>query len=147
MWRTESAVRSRPSAACGALVRRAWKVVVARPVPIACTGLMLVVLAAAATSAETPATSRTPPRDYVGAQACAACHQTEYALWRTSDHAQAMQEATAATVRGNFDHARLTYAGVTSTFFTRDGKFYINTDGPDGALRDYLIRYTFGVDP
>ena len=98
--------------------------------------------------APTPAATAEPPAPgYVGAQACAACHEKEYQRWRTSDHALAMQEATPATVRGDFNHARLTYAGVTSTFFRRDGRFYVNTDGPDGALRDYPIRYTFGVDP
>jgi predicted CXXCH cytochrome family protein len=27
------------------------------------------------------------------------------------------------------------------------GKFFVNTDGPDGKLRDYEIKYTFGVYP
>ena len=48
---------------------------------------------------------------------------------------------------GNFADAKFTYAGVTSTFFKRDGKFFVNTDGPDGKLHDYEIKYTFGVTP
>ena len=39
------------------------------------------------------------------------------------------------------------YAGTTSTFFRRDGKFYVNTDGPDGTLLDFEISYTFGISP
>ena len=35
----------------------------------------------------------------------------------------------------------------TSTFFRRDGKFFVRTDGPDGALHDYEIKYTFGYRP
>ena len=36
---------------------------------------------------------------------------------------------------------------VTTTF-CRDGeKFVVRTDGPDGALHDYPIAYTFGVYP
>ena len=58
-----------------------------------------------------------------------------------------MQPATEATVTGNFEGARFAYAGVTSTFFRRDGKFVVRTDGPDGTLRDYDIKYTFGVTP
>ena len=58
-----------------------------------------------------------------------------------------MQEANAQTVLGDFNGTRFTEAGVTSTFFTRDGKFYVNTDGPDGELHDYEILYTFGVTP
>src|SRR4029450_124350 len=47
----------------------------------------------------------------------------------------------------DFRGAQFTAAGLTSTFFRRDGTFYVNTDGPDGALHDYAIRYTFGVSP
>jgi Tfp pilus assembly protein PilF len=58
-----------------------------------------------------------------------------------------MQEATAQTVLGNFQQAQFTYFGVTSTFYQRDGKFMVRTDGPDGELHDYEIAYTFGVYP
>ena len=58
-----------------------------------------------------------------------------------------MQEATDKTVLGNFGGARFSYAGVTSTFSKRDGKFYIKTDGPEAKLQDYEVRYAFGVDP
>jgi hypothetical protein len=37
--------------------------------------------------------------------------------------------------------------GTTSTFFKRDGKFFVRTDGEDGKLADFEIRYTFGVEP
>ena len=58
-----------------------------------------------------------------------------------------MQPATSTTMLGNFNGARFTHFGVTSTFTTRDGKFFARTDGPDGALHDYEIAYTFGVYP
>jgi predicted CXXCH cytochrome family protein len=58
-----------------------------------------------------------------------------------------MEPATAQTVRGNFDQARVTHKGVTSTFFRRDGKFVVRTDGPDGKLAEFEIAYTFGADP
>jgi hypothetical protein len=29
----------------------------------------------------------------------------------------------------------------------RDGRFFVNTDGPDGRLADFEIRDTFGVEP
>jgi Flp pilus assembly protein TadD len=88
-----------------------------------------------------------PSPQFVGGKVCAACHMKEYEAWRGSDHALAMQEANEQTVLGNFNNSRLTYAGITSTFFKRDGKLYVNTDGPDGRLKDYEIRYTFGVRP
>lgn len=58
-----------------------------------------------------------------------------------------MQEATAQTVLGDFNDASFTHFGVTSTFSKRDGKFFVRTDGPDGELTDYQVRYTFGVTP
>lgn len=84
---------------------------------------------------------------FVGSETCAPCHDAETALWRGSHHDLAMQPATDATVLGDFDDATFRYNGVTSTFFRRDGGFMVNTDGPDGELRDYTIAYAFGVDP
>ena len=43
--------------------------------------------------------------------------------------------------------ARFAKDGVTSSFFKKDGKFYVRTDGPDGKLQDYELPYTFGVSP
>jgi predicted CXXCH cytochrome family protein len=87
------------------------------------------------------------PAAHVGRQACASCHADVDRRWQPSHHALAMQPATDATVAGDFNDARFTYAGVTSTFTRRGGKFVVRTDGPDGALRDYEITHTFGVWP
>lgn len=84
---------------------------------------------------------------YVGRQACAECHARETKLWTGSHHDLAMQEADEQTVLGDFDGARFEYHGVTSTFTKREGRFYVRTDGPDGALHDYPIAYTYGIDP
>lgn len=84
---------------------------------------------------------------YVGREACAACHEKELELWQGSDHDLAMQEATPATVLGDFGGASFTYHGVTSTFTRKGDAYFVRTDGPDGALTDYPIAYTFGVDP
>ena len=84
---------------------------------------------------------------YAGIAACAECHAREYAAWRGSQHQLAMQHATAQSVLGRFDNATFSYAGITSTFARRGEGFYVNTDGPDGRLHDYQIRYTFGVAP
>ncbi|HYN38590.1 MAG TPA: tetratricopeptide repeat protein, partial [Rhodospirillales bacterium] len=84
---------------------------------------------------------------FVGSAACAGCHQAETAAWRGSHHDLAMAEATEKTVLGAFDGATLKYGEVTSRFFRRDGRFFVNTDGPDGKLADFEIRYVFGVTP
>ena len=58
-----------------------------------------------------------------------------------------MQPANDSTVLGDFNDARFTRAGITSRFYRRDGKFVVSTDGPDGAIHDYRIKFTFGVSP
>jgi predicted CXXCH cytochrome family protein len=84
---------------------------------------------------------------HVGAQVCATCHAPEHAGWRGSHHDLAMQVADAQTVLGDFSGAEFRHHGVTSTLFRRDGKPWVNTDGPEGKLADFEIKYTFGVTP
>jgi predicted CXXCH cytochrome family protein len=83
----------------------------------------------------------------VGARACAGCHAPEWKLWTGSHHQLAMQPAIDSTVLGNFKDATIDYYGTTSKFFRRADKFMVRTDGPDGALHDYEIEYTFGCSP
>ncbi len=95
--------------------------------------------------AENPAEPR--PAGYVGSQACAKCHQAETVAWSGSQHALAMQAPTEQSVLGDFNDASFEHFGVTSTFYRRDGKFMIRTDGPDGKLADFEVLHTFGVYP
>src|SRR4029453_6282251 len=84
---------------------------------------------------------------YVGRQACIDCHREQHGAWTGSHHDLAMDVATDASVLGDFNDARLEHYGVTSRMFKRDGKFFINTEGPDGKLADFEIKYVFGVAP
>jgi predicted CXXCH cytochrome family protein len=84
---------------------------------------------------------------FVGSEACAGCHQAEARLWRTSQHRHAMDHAADTTVRGDFNDATFTYFGVTSRFFREGGKFRVETDGADGKLAVFDVKYTFGIDP
>ncbi|WP_291165743.1 tetratricopeptide repeat protein [Hyphomicrobium sp.] len=85
--------------------------------------------------------------DFVGSDRCAQCHAAEHKDWLSSQHAVAMQEATEHTVLGRFDGTTFSNENVTSKFYKTDGKFWVRTDGPDGALGDFEISYTFGVWP
>lgn len=116
--------------------------------------LSLLLVAACSRQASAPAPSATakapaapPPATYVGAAACAECHPSETKAWSTSHHRLAMQPATDATVLGNFKDARFTFEGVTTTFLRTEGGFAVRTDGPDGKLGEYPIRFTFGIEP
>jgi len=84
---------------------------------------------------------------FVGSEACAQCHPAEAKGWRDSQHAHAMQHASSKTVRGDFANAAFDYNGVHSRFFRDGDKFMVETDGPDGKLAAFEIKYTFGVDP
>ena len=84
---------------------------------------------------------------YVGEARCAQCHAEQAQAWQTSHHALAMQTASDTSVLGNFKDAHFTKDGVTSTFFKKENKFYVHTEGPDGKPQDYVLPYTFGVSP
>jgi Tfp pilus assembly protein PilF len=84
---------------------------------------------------------------HIGGKVCSGCHAAEAERWKGSHHALAMQNASAATVLGDFAGAQLEHFGVTTTFFRDGDKFMVRTDGPDGAPHEYPIAYTFGVYP
>jgi len=109
-------------------------------------GLVFVVLGAVACR-ESVSPPSSPEPTYVGLDACAECHAPQVTAWRGSHHDLAMQPVTEETVLGDFDDATVTAQGVTSTFFRRDGDFYVRTDGPDGSLAAFRVAYTFGVTP
>ena len=87
------------------------------------------------------------PITFVGSAACAGCHEKEAQLWQTSQHKKAMAHATADLVLGDFNDAQFEYYGVQSRFFHREGKYFVETDGNDGKLATFEIKYTFGVEP
>jgi tetratricopeptide (TPR) repeat protein len=84
---------------------------------------------------------------FVGSETCAGCHRSEAKLWQGSQHQLAMAHATGKSVLGDFSGATFDYFGVESRFFQRDGKYLVETDGADGKLAVFEIKYTFGVDP
>ncbi|WP_437688793.1 multiheme c-type cytochrome [Sorangium sp. So ce176] len=102
--------------------------------------------AAAPVSPSEPSPARAAA-GFVGSDRCAPCHAEEHAAWKGSQHARAMQHASAATVLGDFEGARLQYAGKVHRFDRQDGKYWVTTDGPDGRLHRYEVLYTFGVEP
>jgi predicted CXXCH cytochrome family protein len=84
---------------------------------------------------------------FAGSEICLGCHQAEGKSWGISQHKAAMQHATDRTVLGDFKDAGFDYYGVHSRFYREDGKFLVETDGPDGRLAVFEVKFTFGVDP
>ena len=84
---------------------------------------------------------------YVGRDTCVACHMQQDKLWQGSHHDLAMQHADENTVLGDFSNTVFKYAGISSTFYKKNKKFMVRTDGADGKLHDYEIKYAFGISP
>ncbi len=84
---------------------------------------------------------------FVGREDCKRCHEKQYNLFTGSDHDMAMDKANDSTVLGDFSGVSFTQGGITSRFFRKNGKFFVNTEGPDGQLADFEIKYTFGIRP
>ncbi len=51
------------------------------------------------------------------------------------------------TVLGDFNDAVFENEGITTRFYRKGEKFFVNTQGPDGAMGDFEITHTFGVYP
>lgn len=88
-----------------------------------------------------------PAASFVGSAACAACHAAESAEWRASHHALAMQEATAATVRGDFGGVDFAAGTRTARFDRRGDAFVVNAIVRDGTVHEFAAKWTFGVHP
>ncbi|MGB6976742.1 MAG: tetratricopeptide repeat protein [Gammaproteobacteria bacterium] len=84
---------------------------------------------------------------FVGDQTCAQCHPIEYHQWLHSHHALAMQVANNKTVLGDFNNTAVNYFGIITRFFKKNGTFYIHTQGTEGKYHDFIVKYTFGIDP
>jgi predicted CXXCH cytochrome family protein len=84
---------------------------------------------------------------YVGRNSCIECHRNQHEQFTGSHHDLAMDVATEKTVLADFNDAELEHHGDKSKMFRKDGKYFINTEGPDGKLADFEIKYVFGVTP
>jgi len=84
---------------------------------------------------------------YVGRESCIECHREQYDAWVGSHHDLAMDVATPETVLGDFNDVEFEQFGIRSRMFRRDGKYWAHTEGPDGKLADFEVKWVFGVDP
>ena len=84
---------------------------------------------------------------HIGSGACVQCHAVEAAAWSQSQHAHAMQPATAMTVLGDFDAAQVSHFASRARFFRRDGRFVVETEGKDGRTGKFIVAFTFGLAP
>jgi tetratricopeptide (TPR) repeat protein len=88
-----------------------------------------------------------PAFSFVGRERCAECHEEETEGWLGSDHDNAMAPADSANVRGDFSGVEFEHKGITSRFTTRDGRYFVYTEGPGGEMVEFEVAYTFGWEP
>lgn len=84
---------------------------------------------------------------YVGKENCKDCHQTEFEDWLGSDHDKAMDLANNSTVLGDFDNAELNRNDQIHRFYKKGEAFYVFTDGEEGEMEEFQIKYVFGHYP
>ena len=84
---------------------------------------------------------------YTSRASCVECHKKENDLWVGSHHDMAMDTASEKSVLGNFNNYEFKHNGLTHRMFRKDGKYYLNTQGPGGKFADYQVAYTFGFTP
>ena len=84
---------------------------------------------------------------FVGTQACVECHKEYYDQWKGSHHDLAMDRATPETMLGDFNDVRFEQFGIKSRLFRQDDKYMVHTEGPDGEMADFEVKYVFGVTP
>ncbi|MEN8728776.1 MAG: tetratricopeptide repeat protein [Desulfuromonadales bacterium] len=89
------------------------------------------------------------PVEFVGSEKCKKCHETAYNKWKGSHHDLAMDVANDTTVLGDFNDVSYTdpYNKVTSRFYRKGDKYFVQTEGPDGQPGEFEITYTFGFYP
>lgn len=92
-------------------------------------------------------TAGTTKAHYVGRQTCQSCHQEQHEKFLQSHHHQALAVASAETVLANFDHQSLEHDGLTSHFFQRDNKYMVRTEGRDGAMTEFEVRFVLAYHP
>jgi len=83
----------------------------------------------------------------IGSASCVQCHAQATQEWKGSDHDLAMMHASPSSVVGDFNNATFNYNGIESKFYTRDGKYFVLTDGEDGKLTEFEVQFTFGIYP
>ncbi|WP_185968987.1 multiheme c-type cytochrome [Carboxylicivirga sp. M1479] len=99
------------------------------------------------TYSDTDTSTANAEPQFVGGDTCIECHLPEYNDWKGSHHDRAMDEANDSTVLANFNNVTIEGNGMTHRAFMQDGKFMVNTDGENGTMEDFEIKYVFGFTP
>ncbi len=87
-------------------------------------------------------------QDFVGSEACVACHTDEAAAWSGSHHALAWTLPTADNILADFDGTDFSLDGMTARFrISPEGTYHVSVTETDGVTTDYQVHSVAGVEP
>lgn len=84
---------------------------------------------------------------YQGSEACVDCHAEQFEQWQGSHHQLAMQEASSATVLGDFNAATASSHGQSFEFTSREQGYFVRTLNEQSEPQEFAVSHTFGVSP
>jgi tetratricopeptide (TPR) repeat protein len=115
--------------------------------PAGIAGVVLLLLAGGVFADYWSAVPEDVERRFVGRSTCVDCHQKEAEAFRGSDHDLAMDHATDASVLGDFDDATFEHDGLVNRMYRDGERFMVYTEGEDGEMQDFEVKYVFGFSP
>ncbi len=85
--------------------------------------------------------------EYVGSKRCKDCHLKEHDAWQNTLHSRFVQLPDEYTVMGDFEKESILSRDndLIARMSRKDGRFYVNTAGPDSRLHDYEVDYVIGI--
>jgi predicted CXXCH cytochrome family protein len=118
--------------------------------PVAAVAAVVVVLVAAWSGstrtqpAQTADPQVVPGATFVGARACAACHQEIHAGWTGGRHSKMIQPASPASVKGDFSTGSLTLRGGRFRLRSAGGQYFITESNITGTEQEHRVEFTLG---
>ncbi len=85
--------------------------------------------------------------DYIGSEACTACHEEEAAAWSRSHHALAWTEPGTDTMLGDFDGTSFAHDGMEVIFSREGGEVSARVTENDGITTTYPLHSVVGIAP
>jgi predicted CXXCH cytochrome family protein len=83
-------------------------------------------------------------KQYVGAKACATCHQSQHRQWAASWHGKLLQPATPQSVEGSLAAGKVVLRGSTFVWQHREGHYYLIESYLAGKPWEHQVDYTLG---
>ncbi len=86
-------------------------------------------------------------QEYVGSDACVACHEEEADAWAGSHHALAWTEIDDGHIQADFDGSRFEHDGMSVSFRQQDGSPIATVTEKDGVTTEYPVHSVVGIEP